>query len=104
MAELTLAEIKEYMRITGNDEDALITSLWDAAGSFLEKAGVSSGHVDTPLYNLAVKGLVLHWHDNPGAIITGTIVSGIPLGLDALITQLKWTDPPAEEPEEPMSE
>ncbi len=107
MAALTLDEIKLYMLATSPEEDSEITALWEAAKAYLANAGVSAGHVDTPLYSLAVKGLILHWHDNRGSIITGTIVTDIPLGLEAVITQLQWTDPPeAEEtePEEPVTE
>ena len=41
------------------------------------------------IYVLAVKGLVLHWYDHRGDVITGTIVSEIPTGLRTIINQLK---------------
>ncbi len=111
MAALTLNEIKRYIHADDLQdsaaqalEDADIQALWDAAKGFLTGAGVGAGHAGTPRYNLAVKALVLHWYDNRGDIITGTIVSDIPMGLEALITQLQWNDPPVAEPEEPVTE
>ena len=84
---VTLEEVKAYLRVDVEEDDALIQSLMEAAAGYLAAAGIP----DSPdsRYVLAVKGLVLHWYDHRGDVITGTIVSEIPTGLRTIINQLK---------------
>lgn len=82
-----LEAVKLYCRIDGNEEDALLLTLMDAAAEYLEGAGVAAPEKPDPLYDLAVKALVLDYYDHRGRTETGT-QSQIP-GLDNAIVQLK---------------
>lgn len=82
-----LEAVKLYCRIDGNEEDDLLLTLMDAAAEYLEGAGVAAPEEPDPLYDLAVKALVLDYYDHRGRTETGT-QSRIP-GLDNAIVQLK---------------
>ena len=83
-----LEAVKAYMKAE-DGEDTLIRELMDAAAEYLAGAGVRETEGNAARYALAVKGLCLHWYDNRGNIITGTIVTDIPLGVQALICQMQ---------------
>lgn len=55
----------------GEEEDALLLSLVDAAKDYLEGAGVMEPEAEEPLYLLAVKALVLHYYDHRGLTESG---------------------------------
>ena len=57
---ISLDAVKSYCRVDGEEEDALLLSLVDAAKDYLEGAGVMEPEAEEPLYLLAVKALVLH--------------------------------------------
>lgn len=82
-----LEAVKLYCRIDGDGEDDLLLALMDAAAEYLEGAGVAAPENPDPLYDLAVKALVLGYYDHRGRTETGT-QSRIP-GLDNAIVQLK---------------
>lgn len=75
--------------------DEEITDLIDAAKIYLTNAGAIPNE-SNKLYCLAVKILVLHWHDNRGAIIVGTITKEIEYSLQSIINQLKYCYPDPE--------
>ena len=79
---ISLDAVKSYCRIDGEEEDALLLSLVDAAKDYLEGAGVME-----PLYLLAVKALVLHYYDHRGLTESGA-PGEIP-GIRNAIVQLK---------------
>lgn len=79
-----LRELKLYMHVDHNNDDAIIKRLWFAAVGYLENAGIPQDGTD--LVWLATAGLTLHWYDNPG--LEGTEES-ISLGLRKTINQLK---------------
>lgn len=92
---VALADVKEYLRVEGEHEDALITSLIVAAEQYMAVAGVrppASG-ARRALYTLAVCALCLSWHDKRDLVITGTIVADNP-ALRGIINQLKCSEPP----------
>lgn len=77
------------MRVDGDDDDALITQLMDAARAYLRNAGIDepdSG--DNSLYITAVHSLTLHYYDHRDAV--GEEQS-FPTGLRPIINQLKHT-------------
>lgn len=84
-----LTTTKEYMRIEGTDSDTELTTLILAAKTYLQNAGVDLNEA-SPLYCLAVGMLVLHWYDNRGAMLVGTISKKMEFSLDAIIQQLKY--------------
>lgn len=79
-----LQELKAYMHVDHDLDDAKITRLWGAAVGYLEGAGIPQDGSD--LVWLATAGLTLHWYDHPEAEGTDT---GILLGLRNIINQLK---------------
>lgn len=81
-----LEEVKEYLKVDGTDEDTEILGLIDAAEAYLTNAGVTKDETNE-LYKLAVKMLVVNWHENRQPIGK---VDKLAFGLDSIITQLKY--------------
>ena len=82
-----LEACKNYMRVDGNDDDTLISSLMDAAKAYLRNAGIEEpDSEDSSLYTTAVHSLTLHYYDHRDAV--GEEKS-FPTGLRPVINQLK---------------
>lgn len=68
-----LDAIKLYLRVDGDMEDELISSMIDAAIEYIKSASGKSKLADgrdlieSPLIVMAIKMLVSHWYDNRGA-------------------------------------
>lgn len=93
--ENKLAAVKRYMRVDGDDDDAVIEALQDAAILYLQNAGIEKPAGDSSLYNLAVWSLTLHYYDHRDSV--GNEAS-FPTGLRPIINQLKLlADYPASE-------
>ena len=91
------AALLAYCRIDELDagEDALLESLYGAAVSYMEQAGVSEPKDGTPRraqYDLAVNYLVLNSYDQRETAVSGTIVSENP-AFRRIMNQLKLTEP-----------
>lgn len=82
-----LADVKAYMQVTDDGDDALITSLIEAAEGYLADAGIRPSEPVDARYALAVSALTLHWYDNRQAVDTN--LTDLPLGLRQVINQLK---------------
>lgn len=86
-----LAALLAYMRLDDDlpeeDERLIEDTLWPAAEEYLDGAGVPAPTYDSPLYDLAVKGLVCHWYEHREAM--AYYRSEIPLGVRAIINQMK---------------
>lgn len=100
-----LDELKEYLRIDGDDENRSLSTFIQSAQSYLENAGVKQP-VDYYLsvegkdvfaqHRLAIMTLATHFYENRIAITPSTIKTAqqpIPYGLQSMILQLKWVDP-----------
>lgn len=86
-AAADLQACKNYMRVDGNDDDTLISSLMDAAKAYLRNAGIEEpDDGDSSLYITAVYSLTLHYYDHRDAV--GEEKS-FPTGLRPIINQLK---------------
>ena len=81
-----LAAVKAYMRIDGDEDDAVIEALYSAAVLYLKNAGIEEPSKDPSLYNLAVWSLTLHYYDHRDSV--GNEAS-VPTGLRPIINQLK---------------
>lgn len=81
-----LEACKSYMRVDGDDDNALITSFMAAAKEYLANAGIIEPETPSPLYTLAVHSLTLHYYDHRDAV-GGE--APLPLGLRPIINQLK---------------
>ena len=86
VTDAQLANAKTYMRVEGNDEDAVIKSLLAAAALYLQNAGIEEPDEDAELYNLALWSLTLHYYDHRDSV--GNEAS-LPIGLRPIINQLK---------------
>lgn len=86
---MDLQEIKEYLRIDGDEEDNLLAGLQLAAEKYLENAGIAPNY-DNELYKLAVKLLVCHWYETREPIGNA---GELAFSLRHIIAQLKYTQP-----------
>lgn len=85
-AAADLEACKNFMRVDGDDDDALITGLMKAAKEYLDGAGIPEPAEATPLYTLAVHSLTLHYYDHRDAVGEE---AAFPTGLRPVINQLK---------------
>lgn len=90
MATVSLEAVKAYARVDGDEEDALLDSLTDAAEEYLSNAGIDPGLSAPALYQLAVCGIVLHWYEQRN-IAAGAAPTDFPVGIRLTINQLKHT-------------
>ncbi|MGE7932120.1 head-tail connector protein [Viridibacillus arvi] len=102
MNERLLVDLKEYLRIDGDDENTSLSSFLQASISYLENSGVTQpsnyylqvGEVDVyAQHRLAVHMLATHFYENRNVINPTSIKVAqipIPYGLQSLILQLKW--------------
>ena len=89
---MTLAAIKDYLKIDGTDEDVLLTSLISAAESFIQqttgKTLKGTANISTDeLYNLCVKLMVAHWFENR-AVQANTQLNDFSFSVQALINHI----------------
>ncbi|MGF9979350.1 head-tail connector protein [Viridibacillus arvi] len=97
-----LNDLKEYLRIDGDDENTSLSSFLQATILYLENAGVTMpsdyylkvGEKDVySEHRLAVHLLATHFYENRNVINPTSIKVAqipIPYGLQSLILQLKW--------------
>lgn len=90
MATVSLEDVKSYARIDGEEEDALVGSLIDAAEEYLAGAGIYPGLAPEALYQLAVKGIFLHWYEQRN-VTDGAAPTDFAAGVRLTINQLKHT-------------
>ncbi|MEK4228964.1 head-tail connector protein [Solibacillus sp. FSL H8-0538] len=108
MAEETyslLDELKEFLRVDGEDEGRSLKTFLTSAQIYLEGAGVKQpndyyleidGREVFAQHRLAVMVLATHFYENRLAITPTTIkVEQIPIpyGVQSMILQLKWVNP-----------
>ena len=82
----TLAACKAYMRVDGDEEDTLITSLLAGALEYLTAAGIFRTADNSARYDIVAFGLTLYYYDHRDAVGTE---AEMPRGLRPVITQLK---------------
>lgn len=83
-----LAAVKLYMRVDGDEDDSIISSMYAAAEQYLKKAGAVQTSENSELYTLCVHALTLHYYDNRDNVDSE---ASFPLGVRPIITQLKLT-------------
>lgn len=100
-----LEELKEYLRIDGDDENTSLQSFIQMAQLYLENAGVKQpinyfiiveGKDVFALHRLAIMMLATHFYENRIAITPTTIKIAqipIPYSLQSIVLQLKWVNP-----------
>lgn len=94
-----LDDLKEYLRIDGDDENSSLSSFLSAAQIYLVNAGVQLPTdfyqivEDQDIYSqhrLAVHMLAAHYYDN--RLVAGQKNSIVPYGLQSLVLQLKLVE------------
>lgn len=97
-----LEELKEYLRIDGNDENRSLSSFISTAQSVLENAGVKLPKNYYVIVNdkdvfaehrLAIMMLATHFYENRTIYTSGQGKNEIPYGVQTMILQLKWVNP-----------
>lgn len=81
-----LEAVKRYMRVDGNEDDAIIAALYEAAVLYLKNTGIEETDDSLPLYNLCIWSLTLHYYDHRDAVGSE---AEIPTGLRPILNQLK---------------
>lgn len=87
---MNLEELKLFLKIDDNEEDALIQGLQLSAEEYLTNAGINKDY-SKEMYKLAIKILVSHWYENRSVETVGKNVSKIAFGLDTILIQLKYS-------------
>jgi len=87
---LNLDEIKQFLRIDWEEEDILLSTLQQAAEEYLTNAGVNKNY-SKALYKLAIQLLISNWYENRSTVLIGSISKKIEFSLQAIITQLVYT-------------
>ncbi|MEK3728621.1 head-tail connector protein [Lysinibacillus sp. FSL W8-0953] len=102
---LLLDELKEYLRIDGNDEDRSLSTILHSSIFYLENAGVKQpsdyylivGNKEVfALHRIAIMMLATHFYENRIAITPSTIKTAqqpIPYGLQSIILQIRLVNP-----------
>lgn len=85
---VTLEETKQYLRIDDNESDALITSLINAAGVYLENATGNQFDNTNPLARLFCWVLIADWFENREYV--GKVSDKIRPIAESILTQLKY--------------
>lgn len=87
---MELSELKNYLRIDHDLDDALIETLQDVAEKYIYGA-IEVTATDDERFDYAVTLLVSSWYENRVATTTQALQE-IPFGVTALIHQLRGLD------------
>ena len=87
---MELSELKNYLRIDHDLDDALIETLQDVAEKYIYGA-IEVTATDDERFDYAVTLLVSHWYENRIAT-SEKAFEEIPFGVTALIHQLRGLD------------
>ena len=87
---MELTELKKYLRIDHDLDDALIETLQDVAEKYIYGA-IEVTATDDERFDYAVTLLVSHWYENRIAT-SEKVFTEIPFGVTALIHQLRGLD------------
>lgn len=87
-----LEELKLYLRIDGEEEDAFLSSLITAAKAYIK--GATGKEVDpaNDLHKLAVFLYCAHQYENRNPVLVGTVVTSLDYSLKTLLHHIEWVD------------
>ncbi len=101
---VSLADVKLYLRVTGDDEDSLIAAQVTAAENYLlgkvsktkRRVGTDASDVDIfvgiaddLLFQQCVKLMVAHWYENRAVNVMGTNIVSIKHTVDAIVAHIE---------------
>jgi len=90
---MELNDVKLYLRVDGDEDDTLISSLILTAKRYIENGtGITIEMANNsekikPIYNLALELLISHWYENRE--IEGTNKNKLSFSIDSLLLQLE---------------
>lgn len=84
----TLAELKTWARVDGDDLDAALTLTLTAAEEFVAATTGVTLTAEMDLAKAAVFGLATLWLENPEPVVVGTITAELPLGVRTILAQM----------------
>lgn len=85
---MDIEELKLYLRVDGDSDDAIIMTMQQAAIEYLTNAGIKES--EKPLYQLAIKLLVAHWYENRQAVVIGQVSKQLEYSLQSIMMQLMF--------------
>lgn len=89
--ELPIGDVKGWLRIDHNEDDALLQSMIIASEQVINGA---IGFVPTSELGSMVKRMIItDWYENRGSFVQGSVIE-LPLGVRSLLTQLRYTGDP----------
>lgn len=86
---ITLKEAKEYLRVDGDEDDSLITSLISAAQEYLKNATGKTFDNTNELARLFCLVLVVDWYENR-TLSAGKVGEKIRPVIDSMLAQLNY--------------
>lgn len=90
--ELTVDDMKGWLRIDHSEDDALLGTMILAAEQTIKGA---VGFVPaSELGTMAKRMLISDWYENRGSYVQGTLME-IPFGVKTILTQLRYTGDPS---------
>ena len=94
---ISLKEAKEYLRVDGDEEDTLITSLIAAAEVYLKNATGKNFESTNELARLFCLVLVVDWYENR-TYIAGKVGDGVRPVIESILAQLNYCYEGGEKP------
>lgn len=87
-----LEELKLYLRIDGEEEDNLLSSLLLSAQAYIKGATGKEVDPTNDLHKLAVFLFCSHQYENRNPVITGTVATSLEHSLNAVLKHIEWVD------------
>lgn len=85
MAVLSVADLKASLHIDGNEDDATLAGLIDAAEDWMVSVGVAEENLSRPSVRQATVLIVKHWFDAQIAVESDGTMASIPSAARVLI-------------------
>lgn len=87
---MDLEELKLYIRVDNDEDNALVQSLQLCAEEYLQKQCGIAKNYNSSLYSLAVKLLANHWYENREVVVIGSISKNLEYSLNSILFALKY--------------
>lgn len=85
---LTLAEVKNFLKVDEGEDEQMLTLLLTASAAFIKNATDKNADETTELFKLCQLFLIAHWYENPNM---SEKAENLPFHLESLILQMKAT-------------
>lgn len=85
---MELSEIKQFLKIDNNDQDAVLTTCQAAAEQYLTNTGITKDYTNA-LYKVVVIAIMGAMFENPTITDIKSVENTSGIALNAIITQLR---------------